>query len=114
MRWLGLILAGLLLIGCGEKSEESSPRFQSADVKDLISAIYAGNLVRATEAIERGADTNGQCKLGWTPLMHAGFSGNLEMVKLLVDAGATVDSEAIRAAEDRGDEKVIAYLQSLP
>ena len=110
MRWLGLILASLLLIGCGEKSEE--PRtMQSADVKDLVSAIYAGSLERVDGAIARGADINGRCKLGWTPLMHAAFSGNLEVVKRVVEAGAVVDDEAIRAAEDRGNESVITYLK---
>ncbi len=110
MRWLGLILAGMLLIGCGEKSEEAGTP-QSAEVRDLVSAIYAGNLDRAERAIARGADLDALCKMGWTPLMHAAFSGHLEMVTLLVEAGAVVDEAAIEAAKDRGDAAVIAYLK---
>lgn len=111
MRLFVLIIAAMLLIGCNEKPAEK-PVFQSADVKDLISAIYAGNLERAQDTILRGADVNGRCKLGWTPLMHAGFSGNLEMVKLLVEKGAIIDKEAIDRAEDRGNAEVVGYLKS--
>lgn len=112
MRLFALMIAGLLLIGCNEKPAEKPVAAQSAEVKDLVSAIYAGSLPKAAEAIARGADVNGRCKLGWTPLMHAGFSGNLEMVKLLVEKGATVDKEAIDRAEDRGNAEVVAYLKA--
>jgi ankyrin repeat protein len=107
------MLVVLLVIGCSENvGEPAQTQTQSADIKDLISAIYKGDRTRAEQAIEQGAEINGRCKLGWTPLMHAAFSGDLAMVKMLVAAGATIDDEAIRAAGDRGNEAVIDYLKA--
>ena len=49
------------------------------------------NGVRIVQSLlERGADVNGQPKAFWTPLNWASFRGRLDIVRVLLDRGATL------------------------
>ena len=43
--------------------------------------------------LEKGADVNARSEAGWSPLCLAARNGNLDIVKMLVDAGADCRSE---------------------
>ena len=69
--------------------------------------------------ISRGANIKAATKKGETPLMNAARWGNLEHVKLLIEAGADRDRKsnsgqsALDFARQRKHSDVIAYLESL-
>ena len=54
----------------------------------LIEAVKTGQLAKVEEALNSGTDIHQQDEQGWTPLNWASGSGNLEMVKILLDRGA--------------------------
>lgn len=56
----------------------------------LVEAIKSGDSSKAEELIRAGADVNQQDDQGWTPLNFAAGTGNLGIVKLLVEKGASV------------------------
>jgi ankyrin repeat protein len=43
--------------------------------------------------LDRGADVNGQPKGDWTPLHWASYHGKLDIVRLLIDHGATMNAK---------------------
>jgi polar amino acid transport system substrate-binding protein len=61
------------------------------DETPLMIAALKGHTAFAKRMIARGADVN---KTGWTPLHYAATSGHLEMIKLLVDEHAYIDTES--------------------
>jgi ankyrin repeat protein len=48
------------------------------------------------------ADPNRADKVGVRPLMRAAMKGNLEMLKLLLDAGADLEAQQRSEGQDRG------------
>ncbi|KAG9398899.1 hypothetical protein AC1031_013983 [Aphanomyces cochlioides] len=48
---------------------------------------------------------------GWTPLHWAGYHGDIQVLELLLEAGANVhlETEAGQTARDLGNEAVQAY-----
>lgn len=63
----------------------------------FAAAISSGNTGFSQEfivkkLIEKGADVNGRTKFGFTPLMIAAFGQNINMVNLLVNAGADINA----------------------
>ena len=61
------------------------------DETPLMIAALKGHTQFAKRMIARGADVN---KTGWTPLHYAATSGQLEMIKLLIDEHAYIDTES--------------------
>ena len=62
-----------------------------ADPAELFQAIRAGNVAFLKTHLT-AADLDARDRRGATPLMHAAAFGNLETVKLLLDAGADVNA----------------------
>ena len=62
-----------------------------ADPAELFQAIRAGNVAFLKTHLT-AADLDSRDRRGATPLMHAAAFGNLETVKLLLDAGADVNA----------------------
>lgn len=56
----------------------------------LTEAVKAGDVSRAKELLEAGADIHEQTEQEWTPLNWAAGRGDLSMVQMLVDQGADV------------------------
>jgi ankyrin repeat protein len=61
------------------------------DESPLMLAAINNQLQLAKVLIERGADVN---KAGWTPLHYAATKGHREMMRLLMDHEAYIDSES--------------------
>ncbi len=61
------------------------------DESPLMYAALNNHLAQALKLIEKGADVN---KTGWTPLHYAATKGHVEMMRLLLDNNAFVDSES--------------------
>ncbi len=57
----------------------------------LMMAVFKGQTELVIQMIEQGADVN---KTGWTPLHYAATSGNVQLVKLLLDKHAYIDAES--------------------
>ena len=57
----------------------------------LMLAAINNQLALAQELIDRGADVN---RKGWTPLHYAATRGHREMMRLLLENNAYIDSEA--------------------
>jgi hypothetical protein len=59
--------------------------------EDLLSASRAGDLAAAKAALEKGAAIETKTPYGQTPLYLAAMNGHEELVKFLLDKGATTD-----------------------
>jgi hypothetical protein len=59
--------------------------------EDLLSASRAGDLAAAKSALEKGAALESKTPYGQTPLYLAAMNGHEEMVRFLLDKGATTD-----------------------
>ena len=86
-----------LIVRDWEIVEQSSKRSKNGELQD---AARAGDVKKVRALIAKGADVNyaenitldgGGTVDGWTPLMSAAISGNSEMLKLLLKAGAWVN-----------------------
>lgn len=63
---------------------------------DLINAVLAGDVVKATALLKSGADCNTSNEDGATLLMLAAGAGHYAMVEMLIEAGAKVDATDAR------------------
>lgn len=63
----------------------------SQDESPLMLAALRGSLEICTVLVERNADVN---KSGWTPLHYAATGGHIDVLQLLLDHHAYVDSES--------------------
>jgi ankyrin repeat protein len=92
---------------------------------ELFDAAIAGDTDKVRRLIRKKADVNysgqikktdGEAVSGWTPLMSSVMQGNLEMVQLLVKAGAWVNymnslaGTALWIASNNGNLDVVTYL----
>jgi len=59
--------------------------------EDLLSASRAGDLAAAKAALEKGAALESKTPYGQTPLYLAAMNGHEEVVRLLLDKGASTD-----------------------
>jgi uncharacterized protein len=63
---------------------------------ELINAVLAGDVAKTAALLKNGADYNSKNEEGSTLLMLAAGTGNLQMVEMLVEAGAEVDATDAR------------------
>ncbi len=75
----------------------------------LFNAVWNGDLEVVKQALHSGADANWIYN-GYPLLIHAVFTGNKEMVSLLIDEGATQCAEALGFALENGIGSVISVL----
>lgn len=68
--------------------------------KQLLNAVWDENITKAKIALSLGADPNWLFN-GYPILLHAVFTRNERMVKLLIKAGASQVEEALGFALDR-------------
>ena len=90
---------------------------------ELFDAIEEQNISKISKLIEAGCDLNrnngASFEEGITFLMVASVSGNLNVVKLLVESGANVNAvskysdSALLCAVFSGHQKIIDYLEPL-
>lgn len=81
-------------------------------------ACYYGHLAVVGQLLEKGADINKTNVWGSTPLLAATESGNMSLVKMLLNHGAKVDAEGesctrftpLMAAAQNGHEGIAAVL----
>jgi len=59
---------------------------------DLFSLVRQNDLAGIQAELKKGADVNAKDRRGATPLMHAAAFGTLDAMKLLIDAGASVNA----------------------
>jgi ankyrin repeat protein len=73
-------------------------------------AVVKKQTVALATLIELGADLNLQDAIGLTPLDQAALDGELEMVGLLLDAGATITLPAAIVLDRTGDVERLVHL----
>ena len=63
---------------------------------ELLNAVLAGDVVKTTTLLKNGADCNNSNDEGATLLMLAAGAGHIEIVEMLIAAGAKVDATDAR------------------
>jgi ankyrin repeat protein len=82
----------------------------------LAAAVDKGGLASARKALKKGADPNHRDAEGRTLLMVAAFNRDLDLIKLLAEAGADLNlvsefgNTAMDVASETGDTDIIFYL----
>lgn len=127
--WLGVLLSvvfvGYLIFdwfrkrGLNEeelKEEQYQKDIENAALNELMIASAEGNVKRAKELIEYGAEVDLKSLNGSTALMYAARNNHIEVVKLLVNAGADVaakndkQSTALSIAKNFDCKEVVEFL----
>jgi ankyrin repeat protein len=62
----------------------------------LFAAAQAGDLAKASNALDAGADVNAANPHGVTPLLEASGQGHLELARYLIGRGAAIDYTGMR------------------
>jgi len=84
-----------VLLGAGADLETPARNEEFApEARPLHSAVAAGRRDNAEALLEAGADPNARQHGGFTPLMQAEQSGNLELAELLIEQGAVAGGGA--------------------
>ena len=86
--FLSVVLVGLLL------SQATTPAQATITGAELLESAKLGELARVRELLAKGAAVNTSDRRGFTPLMWAAASGNVELSRLLLESGAAVDRRA--------------------
>ena len=60
--------------------------------KDLLDAAGKGNERKVLALLQKGADVNAADDLGWTPLKRAAENNKVDVVDLLIENGAMIDT----------------------
>jgi len=84
------------------------PRSQSWKQAELFDAVKAGRINIVKQLIAAGADVNAEDSNYRLPLSYA--LDNYEITKLLIDAGANIDSELLLGPAYRNDFKMVKLL----
>ncbi len=59
---------------------------------DLCLAAYLGDVAKVKEFIDAGADVNTKGPHGWLPLHYAAFLNHIDVAKLLIAAGTSLEA----------------------
>ena len=86
------------------------PKPKSKPVKSLLGAAYAGDLELVKRFLDAGSSPNETDRYGSPALRHAVTRGNLEIVNLLISAGAKNAGSQLAPAAERGDLAIIRRL----
>jgi ankyrin repeat protein len=70
-------------------------KYEAFEAVPLLKAIKRNRTEEALALLRQGADVNLTIELEETPLICAAFAGNLEVAKVLVEAGAGVNAQSI-------------------
>src|SRR5260370_5280048 len=76
------------------KNEILQEVMRVAPTTDAFEACLVGNLPRAAAFLDKEPNAIRGDKLGWSLLHAAAYSGNVDLVKLLISRGAVVDAIA--------------------
>ena len=105
MKPLLTTIAAMVLVGCGHRQEsidalKAKPVNLEADRLLLDATKIArhswnikSTIETAKKAINDGADVNAKTKKGYTPLYWSAYSGQKEIVQLLIAKGADVNAK---------------------
>ena len=115
-----LIVTLLILAACGSSPASlpsSSPQSPDAD-QWLLDAALDGDFSGVRSALDAGANVNVRNSHHQTPLMIACVSGNLEVVKYLVESGADItlrdgDGDSALEYSEFIQPAIFEYLSSL-
>ena len=104
------IVAAVVLVGCGESKQSTSPP-ESKPVAlvaeaakpepptakapniSIHQAVFDGNIGAVKQHLDAGTDVNAKAYGGSTPLHRAAFDGHKEIAELLIDKGADVNAK---------------------
>ena len=84
----------------------------------LTAAVNQGNPVIVREILSRKPDLEKKDWFNTTPLMYAAGLGNLEITKMLIEAGADVNASdgkgltVLKAAQDGKNAEVVALIEA--
>ncbi|GIU84552.1 MAG: hypothetical protein KatS3mg008_1327 [Acidimicrobiales bacterium] len=87
-------LVGLLRLGLLTVETESASRDCEESAEELVRFAAMGDEREVSSALERGEDPNVRDEHGNTPLACAGPEGHVEVVRMLLEAGADVDTRS--------------------
>jgi outer membrane protein assembly factor BamB len=114
-----LLLTLALSLSAQAAPSQQQPRAadKSAINEELLEAARAGDLGRVTKALDQGADVNAANRYRATALIAAADKGHLDVVRLLIERGADLNtqdtfyrSRAIDMAGQNGHTAVVILL----
>jgi uncharacterized protein len=94
-----LLLVGCL-VGCGVNAQDKDDR---TSLMRVIRNNEDSVVTDVKKLIAKGANVNAQDSQGWTPLMFAAKTGNINVVELLINKGAIIDQK------DRSKETALNF-----
>jgi len=103
----------------GQNSAEEEPMAERDVALELGRAAYRGEVERVESLLESGADVNSWSNLGshsHTPLMYAVYMGHYEVSKILIEAGADLETPdkagnaPLMTARRKGSEEIVELL----
>ena len=125
-RWLSMVLL-TVLVACESmtnKDEALSRELDASNAKlrqqELIDAVQEGHLGKVKGLLAKGYSPNIRNEVGLSPLHYAAVLGNLDIMKLLIEAKAEVSSPnqsrfpgVLHMAAQGGHAEVVQYLLDL-
>ncbi|MBL7016002.1 MAG: ankyrin repeat domain-containing protein [Kiritimatiellales bacterium] len=78
------------IIGCDKKSEPVPPP-TAEEIDAFVEAAFSGNTAAVSSALEKDMPADQKDANGNSALMAAAFNGQVESMKVLIDAGADVN-----------------------